>query len=464
MTTNSLQDALLYSQRWLDIIRKPVLAEPEAKQIIEESKLNFANHFNKGWLEYRKSVTEAGDWAATEWTGSGAIFRDMLGREYIDCLGGYGLLDLGWSHPEVVEAVRAQLNRTPMPSQELIDPLRGALARLLALITPGDIQYSFFVSSGTEAVEGAIKLAKLYTRKEGFIAAVKAFHGKTMGSLSMMGKADYREPVGKLYGGPVYHVPFGDADAVQRQLEICDQVGIGVAAVLMEPIQGEAGAIVPPDDFWPRLREITRRHHVLLIADEVQTGMGRTGKLWGVDHWGVAPDIIAMAKSLGGGVMPISAFSSTAEIWQVMMSPNPFIHTSTTGGGALACSAAIAAIQITLRDRLWEQAAAKGEYFISKLKSLAAQYPAVYESITGRGLLIGMHFHDAAIGYRVAAGLFKRGVLVAGTLTSAHTIRIEPPLVITNEQIDAVLDRLSDTLAEISHTLTTKIPTAELVP
>jgi putrescine aminotransferase len=463
MTTDSLQDALLYSQRWLDIIRKPTLAEPEAKQIIEESKQNFAEHFNKGWLEYRKSVTEAGDWAATEWTGSGAIFRDMLGREYIDCLGGYGLLDLGWSHPEVVEAVRAQLNRTPMPSQELIDPLRGVLARLLALITPGDIQYSFFVSSGTEAVEGAIKLAKLYTRKTAFIAAVKAFHGKTMGSLSMMGKSDYREPVGVLYGGPVYHVPFGDADAVERQLEVCDQVGIGVAAVLMEPIQGEAGAIVPPDDFWPRLREMTRRHRVLLIADEVQTGMGRTGKLWGVDHWKVEPDIIAMAKSLGGGVMPISAFSSTAEIWQVMMAPNPFIHTSTTGGGALACSAAIAAIQVTLRDRLWEQAASKGEYFISKLKSLAAQYPSIYESITGRGLLIGMHFRDAVIGYKVAAGLFKRGVLVAGTLTSAHTIRIEPPLVITNEQIDAVLDRLSDTLAEINHTLTSKIPSAELV-
>ncbi len=451
--SQSLEEAIAYSQRWLDLIHKPAVSEQEGKQIIEESKTNFAEHFNRGWLEYRKSVTEAGDWAATEWTGRGAVFYDVLGREYIDCLGGYGLLDLGWSHPKVVDAVRAQLNRTPMPSQELIDPLRGVLARLMALITPGDIQYSFFAASGTEAIEGAIKLAKMYTRKNGFIAALQAFHGKTMGSLSMLGKADYRQPVGMLYGGPVYHVPFGDADAVERQLETCQRVGIDIAAVLMEPIQGEAGAIVPPDDFWPRLREMTRHYGVLLIADEVQTGLGRTGRLWGVEHWNVVPDILAVAKSLGGGVMPVSAFCSTADIWQVMMHPNPFIHTTTTGGGALACSAAIAAINVTLQERLWEQAAAKGEYLIPKLKALASQYPHIYESITGRGLLIGMHFHNAEVGYKVAAGLFKRGVLVAGTLTSAHTIRIEPPLIITYEQIDAVLDRLSDTLAEVSKTI-----------
>jgi putrescine aminotransferase len=221
----------------------------------------------------------------------------------------------------------------------------------------------------------------------------------------------------------------------------------------MEPIQGEAGAIVPPDDFWPRLREITSRYGVLLIADEVQTGLGRTGKLWGVNHWDVEPDILAVAKSLGGGVMPISAFCATEEIWQVMMYPNPFIHTTTTGGGALACSAAIATIHVILRDRLWEQAAAKGDYLIPRLNALAAQYPGIYRDITGRGLLIGMHFHDSEVGYKVAAGLFNRGVLVAGTLTSAHTVRIEPPLVITYEQIDAVLDRLADTLKEVNKTL-----------
>jgi putrescine aminotransferase len=449
----TLDEARAYSSRWLDIIEKPVVTEAQGKQIIEESIINFAEYFNRGWLDYRKSVTEAGDWAATEWTGSGALFEDVLGRKFIDCLGGYGMMDLGWGHPDVVKAVKAQLGRTPMPSQELIDPLRGVLARLMALITPGDIKYSFFCASGTEAIEGAIKLAKMATRKNGFIVAVKAFHGKTMGSLSMMGKADYRQPPGLLYGGPIYHVPYGDADAVERQLAICQTVGVDIAGVLMEPIQGEAGAIVPPDDFWPRLREITSRYGVLLIADEVQTGLGRTGKLWGVNHWDVEPDILAVAKSLGGGVMPISAFCATEEIWQVMMHPNPFIHTTTTGGGALACSAAIATIHVILRDRLWEQAAAKGDYLIPKLNALAAQYPGIYRDITGRGLLIGMHFHDSEVGYKVAAGLFKRGVLVAGTLTSAHTVRIEPPLVITYEQIDAVLDRLADTLKGVNKTL-----------
>ena len=449
----SYEGAISFAQRWIDIIHKSDVTEDEAKAIIEESKYNFAEHFNRGWLDYRKSVTEAGDWASVEWTGSGAVFRDVLGREYIDCLGGYGMMDLGWSHPEVIDNVKAQLGRSPMPSQELIDPLRGVLARLIAMITPGDIKYSFFAASGTEAVEGAIKLAKMYSHKNGFIAALQAFHGKTMGSLSMLGKSDYRTPVGMLYGGPVYHVPFGDADAVEQQLEICKKVGIEIAAVIMEPIQGEAGAIVPPDDFWPRLREMTRHYGVLLIADEVQTGFGRTGKLWGVEHWGVEPDIIALAKSLGGGVMPVSAFCSTEEIWQCMMFPNPFIHTTTTGGGALACSAAIAAINVTLRDKLWEQAAAKGDYIIPKLCAIANQYPQIYHSITGKGLLIGQHFHNPEVGYKVAAGLFKRGVLVAGTLTSAQTIRIEPPLVITYEQIDNVLDRLEDTLIEVNKSL-----------
>lgn len=446
----SLDEALTYSNRWIDIIHKTEIPLDEGKQIIEESKNNFAEHFNKGWLEYRKSVTEAGDWAATEWTGSGAVFRDLIGREYIDCLGGYGMMDLGWGHPDVVAAVRAQLNRTPMPSQELIDPLRGVLARLMANITPGDLKYSFFAGSGTESIEGAIKLAKMYTKKNGFIVAVKAFHGKTLGSLSMMGKFDFRQPPGVLYGGPIYHVPFGDADAVEQQLDICKKVGVDLAAVLFEPIQGEAGAIVPPDDFWPRVRELTKHYGVLLIADEVQTGMGRTGKLWGLDHWEVVPDILAVAKSLGGGVMPVSAFCSTEEIWQCMMYPNPFIHTTTTGGGALACSAAIASIHVTLRDRMWEQAAEKGDYLIPKLKELAARYPQIFEDITGKGLLIGMHFHNPETGYKIAAGLFKRGVLVAGTLTSAQTVRIEPPLVITYDQINTVLDRLEDTLREVS--------------
>jgi putrescine aminotransferase len=443
-----------YSRKWIDVINQDCVLEDEGKWIVEESQHNFAEHFNRGWLEYRKSVTEAGQWAATEWTGTGSIVEDVLGRQYIDFLGGFGMMNLGWRHPEVVDVVKAQLtNHAPMPSQELIDPLRGVLARLLAEITPGDLKYSWFAASGAEAIEAAIKLAKLHTKKPAFIVAVKGFHGKTMGALSMVGKSDFRQPLGLLYAGPVYHVPFGDAEAVERQLEICDTIGVGVAGVLMEPIQGEAGAIVPPDDFWPRIRAATRKHGTLLIADEVQTGLGRTGKLWGVDHWGVEPDIITVAKSLGGGVMPISAVCSTEEIFQHLMYPNPFLQTTTTGGGALACSAAIAAINITLRDRLWEAAEKKGQYMIARLCELADEFPQVYKKITGRGLLIGQHFHTPEIGYKVAAELFKRGVLVAGTLTSAHTIRIEPALTIEQEIMDEGLNRLQDAIGDVARTL-----------
>ena len=448
------EDALDYSSRWMGLIKRNEFpTQDQARQIIDESKVNFAEYYNRNWLEYRKSVTEAGDWAAVEWSGSGAVFKDVMGREYLDFLGGYGMMDLGWSHPDVVNTVKAQLDRSPMPSQELLDPLRGVLARLLAEITPGDLKYSWFGASGTEANEAAMKIAKLYSGKSAFIVGLRAFHGKTMGSLSLMGKSDYRAPMGQMYAGQVYHVPFGDADAVEKQLEICAKVGIGVAAVMFEPIQGESGAIVPPDDFWPRVRAATKKHGVLLIADEVQTGLGRTGKLWGVEHWDVVPDILTVAKSLGGGVMPISAVTTTEEIFQPMMYPNPFMHTTTTGGGALACSAAISAIHVTLREKLWEQAAEKGDYLMLKLQDFVVQYPNIFDRVTGKGLLIGMHFKNPETGYKIAAELFKRGVLVAGTLTSAQTIRVEPPLVVTYEQMDALLDRLSDALNEINKSM-----------
>ena len=450
MSTDGLLQALNDSQRYLDFIHKIQLSRSEAEWLIETSVTNFARYCNSGFIEYRKSVAEAGDFAAIEWTGRGATFKDVLGREFIDCLGGFGLFNLGWAHPKVVGAVQAQLQKSPLPTQELLDPPRGMLAHLLAEITPGDIQYSFFVSSGTEAVEGAMKLAKIYTRKSGFIVAVRGFHGKTTGSLALSGKAAFRRPVMPLYSN-VYHVPYGDADAVEQQLQIAREVGNDIAAVVMEPIQGEAGAIVPPDDFWPRLRLLCDENEVLLIADEVQTGMGRTGKLWGVNHWNVVPDIITAGKALGGGVMPIGTFMSTPKIWSVLNS-HPDIHSSTTGGNPLACAAAIAAINVTLQENLMGQAAEKGKYFITQLKMIAAHHCDMYQDITGKGLLIGMHFVNDDIGYKIAAGLFKRGVLISGMLNNSRVVRIEPPLNISREEIDAVLDRLEDTIQSLQKT------------
>ncbi len=447
---SSYEQAAGYAERWVRIIKQESLDEETAKRVSRETVGNFVDHFNKGWVDYRKSVTEAGEYAGTEWRGEGIYFYDVFGNEFIDCLGGYGALDLGWSHPEVVAAVRAQAGKSGIPTQELMDPLRGALANLLAQITPGDIDHAFFVNSGTETIEGALKVAKLYTGKTSFIATTRAFHGKTQGSLAVMGKKDYRKPL-LPYGPTTYFVPFGDAGALEKQLEICAQVGIDIAGFIAEPIQGEAGAIVPPEEYWPRVREICDRYNVLLIVDEVQTGMGRTGKLWGVNHWNVVPDVMTSAKSLGGGVMPIGAFMGKAKIWKALEDPNPFIHTTTFGGNPMGCAAAITAIQVTLRDKLADRAAELGEYFIGRIKALAQRFPRIYKDVTGRGLLIGQHFQE--IGYKVASGLFHRNVLVAGTLISATTIRLEPPLIITRAQIDEVLNRLEDTLKEIDAAL-----------
>ena len=371
-----------------------------------------------------------------------------MGRRYIDCLGGYGIYSTGVKHPKIVKAVQDQLLRMPLSSQELLDPLRGALAELLGELAPGNLQYSFFINNGADAVEGAMKLARLYTRKAGFISTIQGFHGKSYGALSLMGKAEYRSGFEPLLED-VYFVPFGDAAAVEEELRRAKAVGLRIAAVIAEPIQGEAGAIVPPNDYWPRLREICNRYKVLLIADEVQTGMGRTGKMFAVEHWEVVPDILCLGKALGGGVMPLSAFMSTPEIWKVL-EPNPFIHSSTFGGNPLACAAGIAAINVTLEEKLPDRAAATGDYLLGKLREIQKDYSDVLLDVRGKGLLIGLEFVDQEFGYAVAAGLFRRGILVAGTLLNAKTIRIEPALNIARDVVDKVLLALEETLIELS--------------
>ena len=285
----------------LDLVKKPAKdISLEARQrIAEQTVENFAHHINAGFLEHRKSATLGGEFAFTEWEGEGSLIRDALGREFIDMLGGFGLYSYWLRHPKIVDAVKAQLDRSPQYSQEMLDPLRAQLGRVIAHITPGDIQKGFFANSGTEAIEGALKLAKLYTGKKGIISMQKGFHGKTLGSLSVTGKAVFREPLLPLLDG-VRFVHYGCACAVEKELEAAKSVGDGMAAVIIEPVQGEAGGIVPPPDFLPRLRAICDYYNVLLIADEVQTGFGRTGKLFGVDHSGVTPDIMCFGKALGG--------------------------------------------------------------------------------------------------------------------------------------------------------------------
>jgi putrescine aminotransferase len=442
------EQVLQHTQRYLDLIAGRELSTAEKQAFIAETVESYEKFYNRGFIGYRKSVTEAGQFAALEWSGEGSHLRDLLGREYIDCLGGYGIFSAGVNHPTVIKAVTDQMRRMALNSQELLEPWRAALSRVLAEVTPGDLQNSFFINNGTDAIEGAIKLTRLYTRRNTFISTIGGFHGKSMGSLSLMGKASFRQP---FQDGlqDVRFVPYGDPDALESEFRRCDAVGVQIAGVVLEPIQGEAGGIVPPADFFPRARELCTRYGALLIADEIQTGMGRTGKLWGVDHWNVVPDIMCVGKSIGGGVMPLSAFISTAAIWEVMI-PNPIIHSTTFGGNPLACAAGLAAIQVTLEEDLPGQAALKGELLLRELSCLREKYPEVLKEARGKGLLIGMEFPAKEIGWRVASALFKRGVLVAGTYSNAQVIRIEPALGIPTELLQEMLNRLEDTFKEVA--------------
>ncbi len=444
------KEVLLESQKWLDVISSDSFSEERKHQIIEETIENFSFYYNRGYLDYRKSVVEMRDEPALEWVGEGSLFEDILGRKFIDCLGGYGIYSAGIRHPKIVKAVADQLRRMPLSSQELLDPLRGALAKLLGEISPGDLQYCFFINNGTDAVEGALKLARVVTGRTNFISSLRGFHGKSCGSLSLMGKWEYREPFLPLLPG-IQFVEFGDAEAVEDELYKADATGKGVAGVIMEPVQGEAGAIVPPDDFWPRIRKACDEYGALLIADEVQTGMGRTGKMFGVEHWNTVPDIMCLGKALGGGVMPLSAFISTPKIWQVL-EPNPFIHTSTFGGNPLACAAGIAAINVTLEEDLPGQAYRKGRYFLGELVALQIRYDRLLRQARGKGLLLGLEFVNKEIGYKVVSGLFRRNVLVAGTLTNSKVVRFEPALNIPDPLIDEILEKVEDTLKEVDRT------------
>ncbi|HEY7681531.1 MAG TPA: aminotransferase class III-fold pyridoxal phosphate-dependent enzyme [Gemmatimonadales bacterium] len=441
-------DVLKLTRRYLDLIGGREMSAGEKETFIAETVDSYEKYVNRGFLTYRKSVTQAGQFAALEWSGQGSMLRDLLGREYIDCLGGYGIFSAGINHPRILKAVRDQMGRMALNSQELLEPWRAGLARILAAVTPGDLGCCFFINNGTDAIEGAIKLARLYTKRHVFISTLGGFHGKSMGALSLMGKASFREPFASGLQD-VRFVPYGDAEALEREMGTLEAVGQNAAGVVIEPVQGEAGGVVPPDGYLERVRGLCTRYGALFIADEIQTGMGRTGKLWGVDHAGVVPDIMCMGKSIGGGVMPLSAFVSTPEIWEVLI-PNPIIHSTTFGGNPIACVAGIAAITVTLEEDLPGQAARKGDYLLTQLRALQLQYPQVLTDVHGKGLLIGMEFPTDPIGFQCAAGLFKRGVLVAGTYSKARTIRIEPALGISDALLQEMLNRLEDTFKEIA--------------
>ncbi len=411
------------------------LTPEQQARIIEETVHSFNEYLNR-WPE-PKPV----DGAVVEWFGEGCLLHDVSGREFIDCLGGFGIFALGHRHPKVVAAVKAQMDRLALHSQWMLNPRSADAARRLAEITPGDLRKTFWCSTGTEAVEGALKLARLYTGKSKFISTINSFHGKTLGSLSVTGRDLFRKPFLPLLEATF--VPYGDADAID------DAIDDRTAAVILEPIQGEGGVIVPPDNYLLAVRRICTSRGVLMLLDEVQTGLGRTGKMFGCNHSGVVPDIMSLGKAISGGVIPCAAFHTTDEIFN-SFHQNPFYHTSTFGANPMATTAAAATIQTLQEENLVARSAEIGNYFKAGLEQLHKLYPAIIRDVRGQGLLIGVEIIDARVGESLAQRMFDRNVLIAYTLNKPEVIRIEPPLIITTKLVDLALERFEDSLQEES--------------
>jgi putrescine aminotransferase len=440
----NLQEARKQSAYVLDLISKKSLTDDEKARVVEESVRYWTDHVNEGFLQFRKSVST--DYTAVEWEDEGAVFRDIHGKEFIDILGGYGIYVVGHRHPTVMKAVRDQLNRQAIHSQELIDPLRTYLAHLVSLITPGELQFAFLTNSGTESVEGCLKMAVLATGRHHFIGTVGAFHGKSMGSLGGTSKAVFREPFLPLLHWT--HLPWGDLDVLAKMMKTFDFTGDRVAAVVLEPIQGEGGINVAPPGYLAAARELCDRYGAMLIFDEIQSGMGRSGRMFACEHDGVAPDLMALGKGFGGGVMPIGATVGTAKTWERYIE-NPFLHTTTFGGNPVACAAAIATIGVLLDEDLARQAGEKGDYLLGKFAELGGRYPKLLKLWRGRGLMLGLEFADGDLGYAVSKNLFARQILIGGTYINARTLRVEPPLTISYPQLDRFVAALEESLAAV---------------
>ena len=380
--------------------------------------------------------------ASVETKAEGWIITDSDGREFIDCLGGYGMFCLGHRHPKVVEAVKGALDSIPMCGEILFNRPMADLAERLAEITPGSLQYSFFVNSGTEAVEGALKIARLATGRKKYIAAKNAFHGKTYGSLTATGRDLFRKPFEPLLQN-FTHVEFGNIAALEAAIDN------ETAAVILEPVQGEGGIIVPPDGYLAAVRALCDKTGVLLIADEVQTGIGRTGKWFGVDHEGVTPDIMALAKALGGGIMPIGSFTATPEVWAGLIE-SPFLHTSTFGGNQMACVAGLATLKVIEEEDLLNRGALAGAYLKKGLEEIQKDYPLVIKEVRGRGMMIGIELTKEGAGGMLMSLMIDSNILIAYTLNNPKVIRMEPPLIMPIEVIDQVLIAFRKAIQQIN--------------
>ncbi|HER54400.1 MAG TPA: aspartate aminotransferase family protein [Candidatus Bathyarchaeota archaeon] len=358
--------------------------------------------------------------------GKGALVWDINGNQYIDCTGSYGVAVVGHCHPKVIAAVQKQVETLIACHASFYNDARSELLQKLISIAPKGLDRVFLSSSGAESVECALKLARKKSGKTEIISMMGAFHGKTMGALSATWKKKYRAPFMPLVPG-FKHVPANNLEKVKEA--ITDKT----AAIIAEPVRGEGGILMNSDDFLPGLREICDDKNVLLIFDEVQTGFGRTGKVFACEHYNVVPDIMCLAKSVAGGLPMAATFAKE----EVMAAFNKGEHSSTFSGNPLVCAAASAAIDVLKEEKLAERAATLGSYFKGKLEGLAEKHNTIRE-VRGLGLMIGMEMRFDV--YNIIMDCMKNGVLVLDA--GRNVVRFLPPLVIEKDQIDKVVTAL----------------------
>jgi len=374
---------------------------------------------------------------------------DEEGKSYLDFLGGYGALNFGHNPEEVLKAIE-RVKEAPNMVQAGFSELAAALAHNLIQIAPPGLKVVFFANSGTEAVEVALKAARGANRKPGFLHCRHSYHGKTFGALAVTDHPQYRKPFEPMLE-KTGKVEFGDLAGLEAELKTGQY-----AAFIVEPIQGEAGMVIPPQDYLKTARELCTQYQTLLIADEIQTGMGRTGRNFACEHYDLQPDIMTLAKSLGGGIMPVAACLMTQEVWDKTFGgpDNCTIHSTTFGGNTWAMAAGMAAVKLLVEQDLASRAELMGNYLLHSLKLKLQPNPLIKE-IRGQGLMIGlellppsrMDFLYGKMASLVAGELLNRyRILTAYTLNHPDVLRIEPPLRINKTDIDALVQALYEIL------------------
>ncbi len=405
-----------------------------AQALYEETYENYRQYVNPPLARVMKVSG-----SPVEVRAQGCTIWDHAGKAYLDFAGGYGVFTLGHSHPKVVAAVKAQLELMALSGKTMFNVMLGRASKRLAQLAPGDLQIVFFANSGTEAVEGALKLARAATKRRTIVATHSAYHGKTVGALSASGRDYFKDAYAPLLQN-VVHVDYASLEGVEAALE-------GAAAFIVEPVQGEGGVNVPPAGYLRSLRRMCDAAGALLIADEVQTGLGRCGYMFGCDRDRVVPDVMTLAKGLSGGVIPAAAYIARPSVWNQAYAKHPLMHTSTFGGNEVACAAALAAMNALVEEGLIENARARGEELLSGAQELAARYPQIVREARGLGLLVGVELTNEGYGGWIIPEMLKHGVTAAWTLNMQRVIRLEPPLIVTQREVGCALAALEAGLA-----------------